>query len=255
MFALAATMRMSIRCSECSSYWLDVVDSFQSCENLIKIFECNLQDFTSNLVYGASNPIWAKNSEFRRVGRIFVRQMAVIVFCLFLLTTAGSAQIPTKGNIFFGYSYVSADTNLNDRANLNGWNGSLEGKVFPWVGIVADISGHYGSQDVPVLCPAPACSVTADASVHSFLFGPRVSVSIGRIRPFAHALFGAAHTSVSALGGSDSDTSFATALGGGLDYQLVHGLGWRVQGDMLQTRFFSDTQNNFRLSTGIVLNF
>jgi hypothetical protein len=28
-----------------------------------------------------------------------------------------------------------------------------------------------------------------------------------------------------------------------------------VQGDMLQTRFFSNTQNNFRLSTGIVLHF
>jgi hypothetical protein len=184
-----------------------------------------------------------------------VSKIAAVTFSLFLLAAAGHAQIPTKGNTFFGYSYVSADTNINDRANLNGWNGSLEGKVLPWVGIVADISGHYGSQNVPVLCPAPACSVAADASVHSFLFGPRVSVSVGKIQPFAHALFGAAHTSVSALGASDSDTSFATALGGGLDYELVHGFAWRVQGDLLQTRFFSDTQNNFRLSTGIVLHF
>jgi hypothetical protein len=44
-------------------------------------------------------------------------------------------------------------------------------------------------------------------------------------------------------------------LGGGIDYRLIHGIGLRVQGDMLQTRFFSGTQNNFRLSTGIVLHF
>jgi predicted membrane protein len=36
---------------------------------------------------------------------------------------------------------------------------------------------------------------------------------------------------------------------------VIHGIGWRVQADMLQTRFFSSTQNNFRLSPGIVLHF
>ena len=91
--------------------------------------------------------------------------------------------------------------------------------------------------------------------MHNVLFGPRVSVSVGKVTPFAHALFGVSRISESASGFSDSDTSFATALGGGVDYRLIHGLGWRVQADMLQTRFFSDTQNNFRLSTGIVLNF
>jgi hypothetical protein len=52
-----------------------------------------------------------------------------------------------------------------------------------------------------------------------------------------------------------SDTSFAHAIGGGIDFKPVPLIGWRVQGDFLQTRFFSGTQNNFRLSTGIVLHF
>ena len=60
---------------------------------------------------------------------------------------AASAQIPTRGNVFFGYSYGSADFSSTNRTNLNGWNGSLEGKVLPWVGFVADFSGLYGSQD------------------------------------------------------------------------------------------------------------
>jgi hypothetical protein len=188
-----------------------------------------------------------------------VHKIAAIAVTLFLFTTAGIAQvpIPTKGNVFFGYSYASADFNSNNRVNLNGWNGSLEGKVLPWVGIVADISGHYGSDTFPLGCPVVVCPapVRADASVHNFLFGPRVSVSVGRFTPFAHALFGASHISASASGFSTSDTSFATALGGGMDYRLFHGIGWRVQADMLQTRFFKDTQNNLRVSTGIVLHF
>jgi len=143
---------------------------------------------------------------------------------------------------------MSADQNLSDRANLNGWEGSLEGKVFPWVGIVADFSGHYGSEDF-----APPLFIHSDIGEHNFLFGPRVSVSVGKVRPFAEALFGAGH--ISGNNGFGSDTSFATAIGGGLDYSLVHAIGWRFQADYLQTRFFGDTQNNVRLSTGLVLHF
>jgi hypothetical protein len=180
--------------------------------------------------------------------RDFVRKL--IAFVLLLSPIAGLAQIPTKGNLFGGYSYGSADLSFNGRTNLNGWNGSLEGEVLPWVGIVADFSGLYGSQNVPVVPP-----ISVNTRVHSFLFGPRASMAIGKFTPFAHALFGASHINESALGFSGSGTSFATAWGGGIDYRLIHGIGWRVQADMLQTRFFSNTQNNFRLSTGVVLHF
>lgn len=167
-----------------------------------------------------------------------MHKIFALVLGFALLTATAAAQVP-KGNIFFGYSYQRADLVSNDGVNLNGWEGSLEGKVLPWVGIVADVSGHYGSD--------------ADASVYTVLFGPRVSVPVGKLTPFAHALFGAGHESLNAV--SASDTSFATALGGGVDYKLVSAVGWRFQGDFVQTRFFSNTQNDFRLSTGILLHF
>jgi Outer membrane protein beta-barrel domain len=182
--------------------------------------------------------------------RISVFKLTVIAFILQLLPTAALAQIPTRGNVFFGYSYGSADFSSNGRTNLNGWNGSLEGKVLPWIGFVADFSGFYGSQNVPVI---PSFNV--DTTVNTVVLGPRLSVSVGKFTPFAHALFGASHIHESATGFSDSDTSFASALGGGIDYRLFAPIAWRVQADMLQTRFFSNTQNNFRLSTGIVLHF
>jgi len=183
-----------------------------------------------------------------------VSRISAILLALLVLAAAASAQVPTSGNVFFGYSYASAQVFSGDHVNFNGWNGSLEGKVLPWVGVVADISGHYGSEDVvfPCVPPGPCSAVRADASVYNVLFGPRVSVSVGKIRPFAHALFGVGHVSTDGFG---SDSSFATALGGGIDYRMFHVVGWRVQADYLQDRFFGDTQNNFRLSTGIVLHF
>ena len=52
-----------------------------------------------------------------------------------------------------------------------------------------------------------------------------------------------------------TDTSFADAFGGGFDYRLFRPLAWRLQGDYVQTRFFGETQNNVRISTGIVFRF
>ncbi len=181
-----------------------------------------------------------------------MRKVAIIVCSVFLLAGAASSQVPS-GNVFVGYSYYSADLSSLGRSNLNGWNGSVEGKLLPWVGIVADVSGHYGSEDVPN-CFGPVQCPNLSIKVHEldFLFGPRVSVSVGKIRPFAEVLFGGGHVSTN---GAGSDTSFATALGGGIDYHLIPLVAWRLQGDYIQTRFFSTTQNNVRLSTGIVLRF
>src|SRR6201999_4094180 len=77
---------------------------------------------------------------------VAVHRKVVIAFILLLFSTLASAQ---SANIFFGYSYAHAPLVTNDGVNLNGWNGSLEGKFLPWVGLVADIGGYYGSQTVP----------------------------------------------------------------------------------------------------------
>jgi len=189
-----------------------------------------------------------------------VHKLAAVLFALLLFATAGYAQVP-GGNVFIGYSYMSADLVSGDRTNMNGWNGSVEGKVLPFVGIVADLSGHYGT---PPLAVNPTCTaviggscsgLNGNANIYNFLFGPRVSVSVGKVRPFAHVLFGAGHISTSGFGFSSSDTSFAYALGGGVDYHLIPLVSWRVQADWLQDRFFSNTQNNVRISTGIAIHF
>jgi hypothetical protein len=188
----------------------------------------------------------------------------LIVGAVLLFSALASAQLP-GGDVYVGYSFVHADipTNTflattNGSSNFSGWNGSLELKLLPWVGGVADFGANYGTETITLNCQVIACpvsSIDANVNLHTYLFGPRVSVSIGKVTPFAQALFGAAHTGVHSLGASESDTSFSTAIGGGLDYRLIRPIAWRVQGDLLHTRFFSSTQNNFRFSTGLVLRF
>ena len=183
---------------------------------------------------------------------------------LLLLAGIANAQVPA-GNVFFGYSYYSADlspynnANNSTRNNTNGFEASLEGRIIPFLGFVADFDGHYGSQNIlPPVCPTalpPGCgpfTFNTNFTENNYLFGPRVSFPVGRIRPFAEALFGVARVHGGEI---NPDTSFAIAVGGGLDYKIIKPIAWRFQGDYVQTRFFSATQNNVRISTGIVLRF
>lgn len=186
------------------------------------------------------------------------RCAAVCLICLSLASLA-FGQIPS-GNVYIGYAHTDTNVVLGQSTGLNGWNGSLEAKVLPFIGLVADFSGFYGSQSVPVVCPGllPPCStqsVSADLSEYNFLFGPRASFRIRKFRPFVHALIGAGHIRESGSNISSSATSVADALGGGLDYHLIPLVSWRIQIDALQTRFYSTSQNNVRFSTGIAVHF
>jgi hypothetical protein len=40
-----------------------------------------------------------------------------------------------------------------------------------------------------------------------------------------------------------------------LDYKLIPHIAWRLQGDYVRSTLFSTTQNNVRISTGIVARF
>ena len=184
-----------------------------------------------------------------------MRKIMGITFILSCFATLATAQIPTGGNIYAGYSYYN--TNLGTtRQSLNGWEGSVEAKFLPFIGIVADFSANYG--ELKFLIPTPPCPssgcgpVGGNAHLDNFLIGPRVSVSVKGFRPFAEAFFGGAHVSTNGFG---SDTSFSSGVGGGLDVKLVGPLGVRFEGDYLHTNLFNAPQNNVRLTTGVVIHF
>src|SRR5215467_8764489 len=126
-----------------------------------------------------------------------MRKMAVITLILLGLATLASAQIPTSGNIFFGYSYYNTNLSPIDRSNTNGWQATAEGKFLPFIGIIADVSGTYGGQNFAFPCIGVVgngtCAVHENVAEHNFLFGPRVSVTVGKFRPFAEGMIGVGH--------------------------------------------------------------
>jgi opacity protein-like surface antigen len=193
-----------------------------------------------------------------------MRHVAVVACTLFVLTISAGAQVP-NGNVYFGYTYYNADLS-NSGGNLNGFQATLEGKLLPVLGVVADFTGHYGTMSFPAPPPVqpagtgggPYPTVSADAHQYEAMFGPRVSFPAGRFRPFGEFEIGVGHitaiTSFSTILASNAGTSFVSAVGGGLDYKVFGPVAWRVEGDYVHTHFFAG-ENNFRFSTGIAFRF
>ena len=182
-----------------------------------------------------------------------MRKAGFVVLALLWFVPLAVTQTPDKVNIFLGYSYANVNSFAfadGNRLHVHGWEASFEGKVFRWVGFVADVDDRSGT-----LCPGPVPSCApgnVTVSQSDVLFGPRLSVPIGRVRPFVQGLFGFEHVATNDFG---PDKSFATALGGGVDYRLMRHVAWRFEGDYMRTNLFSTRQSNMRLSTGIVARF
>ena len=195
-----------------------------------------------------------------------------IVLVSFLLIFSPVVSGQTRGDVYLGYSFVSSGLTVGSccfsgslssasagRASLNGWEASASIRLFPWLRAVGDVSAGYGTVPVVFSSILGSGKLNVNTNLHTYLFGPRVSASDGRLTPFGQALFGLAHQSVSAnafiTGVGQRENAFAFDLGGGIDFRLVSRVAWRVQADYLQTKLFNSTQHDPRVSTGIVLRF
>ena len=166
-----------------------------------------------------------------------LRKWSLLAALMLLASLPAHAQDGSdKVELFGGYSYLRTSS---PSINLNGWELSGQYKFAPFLGAVGDFDGHYGSVD------------GFSTSLHTFLFGPQVSFP-ARVSPFAHVLFGGAHVS----SGGFSDTSFAMAIGAGIDAKISGPFYWRIiEGDYLPTWFGGTREDNKRFSTGIVIRF
>src|SRR6185295_11085073 len=132
-----------------------------------------------------------------------------------------------------GYSYLrSSDT------NFNGWKTTLVGNVNHWLGLAADLDGHYAGKE----------------SEHSVTFGPHFVVRRNkRLAPIGYALFGVA---VERLESGERDYGFATELGGALDCEVNHRWGIRMfDVSASVTHIGGETHVSPKLGAGVVINF
>jgi opacity protein-like surface antigen len=175
-------------------------------------------------------------------------KIAIVLAILLVFSFSASAQ---SGTAFFGYSYTNVDTNgSTDRLNMNGWEGGASynlNKMFAAEGAVA---GAYKNNAFNME------GVGIDAKVYTYVFGPRVNLGP---YAFAHFLVGGAHftqsATVSGVKYSNSDDSFAMAIGGGAQIKVARHVAVRTTFDFVPTYFSSDTQKNIRIGVGLAYLF
>jgi hypothetical protein len=195
-----------------------------------------------------------------------MRIFAFIGVAVLSLSFAASPLRAQSIELFGGYSFVRAPVTFTQtpplpcpgtgcisntttqNLNLNGWHVGGAYKVFAALALAADFSDTSGSFQ------------GASTRLKTYLVGPQLRFP-GPISPFAHFLVGGAHESIATTTGplittGPTQNAFATSLGGGLDLKVLPLLSLRpVQIDYLLTHFNSKTQNQPRISAGIVLRF
>ena len=160
--------------------------------------------------------------------------------------------------LYGGYSLVFRTFNPTSNSTAvtgrNGWDASFKVPVFgSFLGVKGDVSGSYLNDNLdPNLKPKSII----------FLLGPQVSVHLAKSTLFAHGMVGSAHLTQKPLPDLRSDTTFAVAVGAGLDVGLARNLAWRITGDYFNTHYQATDQNireilnsNGRISTGPVIRF
>ncbi len=194
-----------------------------------------------------------------------MRKFACLMGLLLLVSLNARAQNTSKIEVFGGYSYLRYRPDVStagapSSVNFNGGVGSVAVNLNHWIGGVGEVAGYHAS----TITSNPGATINAV----TYLFGPKIFVSTGKITPFAQALFGGIHEIPSGFGANEvSQNAFAMALGGGLDWNAGHHIAVRLgQIEYLMTRFNNTTmggieaagnemQNSFRYSAGVVFRF
>ena len=180
-----------------------------------------------------------------------------------------------KAELFLGYSYLQAVPKLADGNRLvwlNGGSTSIAFNFNRYLGVVGDFGGFGDTQLRLNGSASPGVVRDSGGSVYTYLAGPRLSYRAHeRFTPFAQVLFGGMHASQVMLSSGctaagctplPAENTFAMTAGGGLDIKVRQHFAIRIiQAEYLMTRFdnlttgAAATQNDMRLSSGIVFRF
>ena len=177
-----------------------------------------------------------------------MRKFMWVIAVLAVVAMPAHAQNTPQVELMGGYSYLRADAGGDD-LSMHGWQASFTENLNSWFGGKAEFSGFYANVTPP--SGPPEINVNA----HTFLFGPQFTArKSSSFTTFAHVLVGAIRGSQGYLGISQPKTDFAAAFGGGVDIKVHKRFALRIiQADYLVTPYLNQTQNNIRLSAGVVL--
>lgn len=189
-----------------------------------------------------------------------MRKLLTIASIFVFLALASAPKAYSQIELYGGYSHLSlSGTPSNIGSSANGWNGGAYLHLLGPFGVEADYSNHYGV--------SPQVSVNGNAYyVPGFteLYGPRFTLALPRIHPYVHALFGTVNgkamvpSPILFVGPpiTISENAFGMAFGGGLNVQATRHIWLRlVQLDYMRAQFTNNSQNDVRVSAGLVFRF
>lgn len=196
-----------------------------------------------------------------------MKKLLLLVALIAIVGQTAPAQINyPKAELFLGYSYGNADSNVGGRPgprpHANGWAGSLSGNLHKNLGFTADVAGHYGNLRVQ----QPTGRVELDYRDYQYLFGPQLTHRMEYVNVYAHGLFGVVNTKLSGgtftlPGGAvtiprTDVTDFAMGFGAGADAHINRRVALRFGFDYVPVH--TDTKDwlsNFRAQVGFVFKF
>jgi hypothetical protein len=184
------------------------------------------------------------------IERAVIRKIALLSTLLIVILAPGFAAAQTgiapRWEVFAGYSYLRLDSTsfgFANESNLNGWNAAGIFNINLKWSATLDLSGHYGSQ----------------LRDFSYMIGPQYAWRRDKSKFFLHGWFGKEQdrvdiTVLTKTGFQGVGRVFGG--GGGYDWDWSPRLTFRVvQADYLNGNSFGKTQNNIRISTGVVFHF
>ena len=182
----------------------------------------------------------ASMKDSTQAGDVLGKAAVVLIVLLIICgnVPAGAQDMP-RVQVFGGYSYMRFDSpsfGFANASNLNGYTFSPAYNLLYGFGVVAELSGQYGS----------------NLNFRDLAVGPQFLYPKGKSRFFARLLVGDARTLVQ-VANTEGDTARAVVLGGGMDRDISTRFAVRLfQVDYIHSTLFNDTQNNLRFSTGLV---
>ncbi len=205
-----------------------------------------------------------------------IKKLSCLILMLFGVAivfgqSRNSSSEYNKYEVFAGYSANNLTSgNAEDVQSLNststptyrGWNTSVTYNFNRFVGLKADVSGHYKKF---TLAETPL-RVTANGSTHNYSGGIQIkdNKKSKRFSPFVQALVGVSTSKVKLNSSTicsfvtncqEKNSGFTMVIGGGLDLKVSERFSIRlIQADYNPTYFAETRQNNVRLGFGIVFH-
>lgn len=193
-----------------------------------------------------------------------MRRLLSITSVVLFLAVMSPPKAYSQVELFGGYSHLQlGGTPPNIGSSSNGWAGGAYLHLLGPLGFEGDFSNHYG-----VSPHVPPNGATYYVPGFAQLYGPRFTLSLPRIHPYVHALFGNVHgvarvpipdvpcTPQGCPAFTSHETALAFAFGGGLNVKATRHIWLRlVQVDYLRAQFTRNGQNDTRISAGLIFRF